>query len=588
MKTPRRALRAFSWMPLVAIALSACVGQPERLWVKAPGWSRAQLIAETRVQDPVPIALDDKGNIYIFSFSSTADATHPRLTALDRAANTLWDRTYERVSVSGPRQPKLLWDGRKLQLFWIGDETLYRATADASGALSEPTSISDELLVDSFDVSIDSRDVVATWFAGPVEDPGLYSLDPGGFETEPTLVDPEGVQPDIQFDQEGTLHAIWSQDSPEPGPIPIFYGAYPGGRYQPGKEQVLASPHVPGAATFRGPKLGLDSELAYVFWSTTKYSGLEAGKVESQYTYLTKGDPSSAVEAQRLAVPLAFTLAYENVEPDLDSGPRVALDSSTDLGGVHISEIIPNETAADELAVAILARLDFPMRKTRPQVSALYFEGGAPNSYQQLSFTPASSSSPSILSDRDGQLYLTWLERGDEAGWGVYFASTADDLGAALRGLDLGDVGRLAAETTFGLLSGGLLIPIGLIWSVPAMIALALTGRLRRSEDGIAGIGGLLSLALALVLLWAIKLGVLPAIQTYVPFSAWIPVIPVGWDDLLRVGVPVLIAAAGFLAAWVDLSRRGEDSPYRLVAVYAVVDSVLTMAIYGVFIYGII
>jgi hypothetical protein len=118
------------------------------------------------------------------------------------------------------------------------------------------------------------------------------------------------------------------------------------------------------------------------------------------------------------------------------------------------------------------------------------------------------------------------------------------------------------------------------------MIALFLTGGLRRSEDGIAGIGGLLSLALALALLWAVKLGVLPAIQTYVPFSAWIPVIPVGWDELLRIGVPALIAAAGFLAAWVYLARRGEDSPYRFVAVYAVVDSVLTMAIYGVFIYG--
>ena len=57
----------------LAAVLTACAGQPEHLWLKAPGWSRAQLVGNTRVGDPVPITYDDQGQLYIFLISARAD-----------------------------------------------------------------------------------------------------------------------------------------------------------------------------------------------------------------------------------------------------------------------------------------------------------------------------------------------------------------------------------------------------------------------------------------------------------------------------------------------------------------------------------
>ncbi|GMR09595.1 MAG: hypothetical protein BMS9Abin28_0414 [Anaerolineae bacterium] len=544
------------------------------------------MIAETRVPDPVPIALDDEGNIYLFSFNSIGASTYPRLIALDQQASIIWDQTYETVALNGPRLPKLLWDGEKLRLFWLADGEIYGAIVNGAGNLMGPDLFAHDVPIMSFDAAVDRSGSTSVWFAGPLEEPGLYMFDPDRYAEGAILVDPDGVRPDIQYDAEGTLHAIWSRQSPGPGPVPIQYGAYPEGRFQPGMNSTVIAPRLTGTTTFTGPTLGLDVEDAYVFWSRTLFSGLEAGRVEAEYVYFPKGDPSSVAQVQTFRVPYAFTLTYEDPDGALEAGPRVALESSEELDGTHITEIAPNGGYSDELAVALGARLGYPMRKTKPQISAAYFRDGTVKTYQQLNFTPTNSISPSMVSDPAGGLYLTWLEKGDVPGWGVYLSGTSPALRAALSGLDEQDVGLLMVETAFGLTTGALLLPVAIAWGLPSFIVLALTQSLRKSQDELAGLGGILSLALALLLLWAVKLAILPAIQTYVPFSAWIPVIPIWLHKPLRIGVPALIAGLSILAAWAYLARKSEGSPYRFVAIYAIVDGLLTMAVYGVFIYG--
>lgn len=531
------------------------------------------------------MAIDPSGRIYLFSFVTPDDNTYPHLIALDRHANPIWEQTYLEIPLRGPGHPKLVWDGNQLQLFWIVHGDLHRATATPNGDLVDHHVLDIDQPVDTIDVVATSRGSVSVWLAGPPENPGLYTLDP--YLEVLTLVDSQGVRPSIRYDKSGTLHAAWAQWNPEQSDVPFRYGTYPGGQYSPDSEATVVVPRLSGTTSLFGPTLGLAGQEAYIFWSTTTFSGLEAGKIEAKYVHIPVGEPSFDAEEHILRVPSGYTLVYREVESLLGSGPRVELGSAPELAGTAITEISPNSAPSNELVVAMHARLSYPMRKTRPQIGAVYFQEGLADAYQGLSFTPTNSTSPTILTDEQGHLYVNWLEKGDAEGWGVYFSSTASDLRKALSGLDSTDVTRLTAETLFGLATGALLLPISLAWAVPALIVLVLTARLRTFEDDLEGTGAFLGLALALLVLWLIKLGILPSIQDYVPFSAWIPIIPIWLYTPLRIGVPIFIVVLSALAAWRYLVSRREGSPYKFIVIYAVVDGVLTMAIYGVFIYGV-
>jgi hypothetical protein len=78
----------------------------------------------------------------------------------------------------------------------------------------------------------------------------------------------------------------------------------------------------------------------------------------------------------------------------------------------------------------------------------------------------------------------------------------------------------------------------------------------------------------------------LPGIGDYVPFSSWIPIIP-GWLEWpLRWGVLLFIGASALLVAWHFTYRRRAHSALNFMLIYAGVDSVLSMAVYGSIIYG--
>jgi hypothetical protein len=85
-----------------------------------------------------------------------------------------------------------------------------------------------------------------------------------------------------------------------------------------------------------------------------------------------------------------------------------------------------------------------------------------------------------------------------------------------------------------------------------------------------------------MIVLWIVKLGVLPGMVDYVPFSAWIPILSEWLILPLRIGVPLLAAIFSLLVAWYLLKRRAESSIYAFLLIYAAVDAVLTLGVYGV------
>src|SRR5262245_11556482 len=120
----RLSWRILLWLiPLALLLLAILVsrGPADALWLNAPGWSRARLVGSTRLEEAVPLALDDAGRIYLFL--SPPDAG-PRLVALSRAAEPLWAQPLD-LPGAQIKSPRLVWDGRAIALFWLGDQRLY-------------------------------------------------------------------------------------------------------------------------------------------------------------------------------------------------------------------------------------------------------------------------------------------------------------------------------------------------------------------------------------------------------------------------------------------------------------------------------
>jgi hypothetical protein len=577
-------LSKLAWLLLLALALPACSGQAERVWIDAPGWSRAQAVAVTRVVDPVSMALDDAGNIYLFLIQGESESAGLRVLALDRAVRVTWGRTYD-LAIERPDKTRIIWDGRALQLFWISLGGLYTATLDAGTGdmVSQPELLSGGHQVASYDLAVGSRGEMSLWYAGTEDSPGMYALG-----DTPAPMDPLGIRPDLQYDEAGALHAAWArypagQESPE-----FLYAAYPAGDVVPGREQVVFQPRHAGTARVAGPWMGMDRQYAYVLWTITPRLGPQAGAAATSYVYFPAGRPAEASSIRQLLVPYAYRLDYQFPPPagGLKTGSRVRLDRESYPMTSYTSAVYLNPAPAPEVALSFRTQLPYLRRQEQGQVGAVFLSGGTPAGYQLLSFTPASSDFPSLLSDEQNQLYLTWLESGAESGYMVYFASTAPDIRKALGGLTGDDVAWLLGDTLFGLLAGAVLVPLAIIWVLASMVVLALTSPLRRTDDSLMHPGVLISLALAVAVYWVSKFAFMPGMSDYVPFSAWLPFLPSGIYLPLRVSVPLLIGAVALWVAWRYTYGRDRPGGFFFLGIYAAVDGLLTMAIYGTVFYA--
>lgn len=583
MKTFRRLLY-LGWLPLLGLTLSACAGTAERVWLNAPGWNRARLVASTQVVDPVSMALDDEGGIYLFLIGGEREAAYPRVMALNRRAEVIWDRSYE-AALKWPDQSQILWDGQALQLFWLSNEGLYNAQLQAAtGDLSgPPVLLSGENRVASYAVAEDPGGSMSIWYAGPQDSPGLYTLPPGDPTGDATLVDSIGMGPNIRYDDAGTLHASWMHYPPEEDHPKFYYAAYEDGLYVPGQETKVLEPFV-GTARVYGPLLGLDGQQVYLLWTVMPRIGPRAGMATTHYLHLPPGQPASASPDRQLSIPYTYHLPYQAALPGgLEAGPRVPLPYR---GTDYISAVAIDRALAPELVIAFHTKLEYLRRKEQGQVSTVFFQGGAPVAYQQISFSPGSSDYPAILSDKAGHLYATWLEGAVSSGYNVYFASTAPDIRDALSRLTLNDIGQLGPEMLFGLLGGVMLAPLALIWVVAPLVILGLTSLIRRTDDRFTSLGVILSLALALVAYWASKLAFMPGIEDYVPFSAWLPFIPPSLNLTLRLGVPLLVAVLALGIAWRSTYGRDRPSILFFLLMYVMIDGVFTLAVYGPIFYA--
>ncbi len=182
----------FWLVPLLLFLLAFAVsrGPVDALWLNAPGWSRARLVGNTQAEQAVPIALDDAGQIYLLLFPADAPSESAHVVALNRQAEVIWERALE-PSITQPKSPQLLWDGKAIELFWLSDQHLYTARLDTAGTILVPAKmLSGDTTVDSYAAAADTQGRVAVWYGGSRQAPGVYALATGDLSGPAALVDP--------------------------------------------------------------------------------------------------------------------------------------------------------------------------------------------------------------------------------------------------------------------------------------------------------------------------------------------------------------------------------------------------------------
>lgn len=211
------------------------------------------------------------------------------------------------------------------------------------------------------------------------------------------------------------------------------------------------------------------------------------------------------------------------------------------------------------------------------QIVVAIMADGEYKGYTVATHTQAFSSDAVLTSDAQGNLHLIW--RDGYAGDTIYYATTEPDARAKLDRPSLYDVRTVILVGGMESISSILLFPLTLPWMFPGLILLV-GWRLKRNDEDLTYKTSIVLLVIAILSYQMLKVLIFPTIVDYVPFSAWVDV-PGGWQLPLRIGVPIGILGISIaIADW--LRRRSMPSTLRYYLAVVLLDTILTLAIYGV------
>lgn len=561
----------------------ALSGLPERVWLQAPGWSRAQVVGETRQAQAAPMAVDPAGGVYLLLAQSNGAEQQPQIVALDAQAQQRWvvalDGRYPEV-----REPQLIWADQALTLFWLSDAQLYTAQLAADGTIVRaPAAISGAVEVAGYSGA--APDIV--WLAGAAPTPGLYLVRGTASGAGPTQLTAGGERPQVRYALDGSLHAIWLERTTGSRTAAVAYAPLAAdGTLQAAPATLADGLNLGSDVEVSGPWFGIDATYGYVGWHTRITGGLRAGQTFTLHTAFPLGQPAEALPVQPLALPERSTTSYTRAATALNSGPQIMWDGTASGLAAAPAQMAANPTPAGELAVACEGARSVGSGQRLAQICVTYFAEGTPVGFQQISLSERSAFTPALIGDANGNLYLSWREL-RATGAVVFFAATAPSVVEGLSAVSLDDMMRLASTVVFGMLAGVIFAPfVALLWMGPALALLIPYYLMQRYGVWGGRWSAAISIVLALAAFWAAKVAVLGPALSVVPFANWLPLVSSGLALTLQIVVPTLIVGGAAYGAWAASYGRGVRSPLLAVLVYGAIDTVATMAIYGTGLFG--
>jgi len=204
-------------------------------------------------------------------------------------------------------------------------------------------------------------------------------------------------------------------------------------------------------------------------------------------------------------------------------------------------------------------------------------EDGEYKGYTIATKTQAISGDPVVAIDGAGNFHLIWRDGYTKET--VYYTTTNAETRAELDRPTLRDILTLFLAGGLESLTGILLFPLAFPWMFPGLVILIIW-RLIKNDEDLSNKVSVAILVTSVFMYQGSKILIFPTMVDYIPFSAWVD-IPASWQLILRIGVPLLILG---IAIWVSewSRKKRQPSSLRYYLVIVIVDTVLTLAIYGV------
>ncbi len=568
---------------------------PQRTAKASADWSRGLYIGEGVNGNPVALWVNSAGDrVVAVSTRWVGDQQLLHWTRLNRAGEVLGDHDVA-VNLAAPRQAQLLGaPNGDLHLFFTAlhgeanERELFDVLLDETGNPRRAPAAISEAGVDISGFSIVLRgDRVQAFWAGVLgQEPNLYTraLDSSGKELGPAVLLAERAEnPDARVDRTGTLHLVWVDQPPGSKSLrSLYYASIPPNAdlSAPPQRTRLAIPQGISSDNVWGPKIGLTTQHLYALWGIEHLSGLAAGQVEAYYVSAPLGTQGFS-QAARFDAPDDANVDYAPYSGPLDIRELAPLQPGREyFNEATLNFVTPAEQLA-ELPVALSMNV---LRGFNPvlKISLLLFADGKTKGYAVVGQTDQGSQFPSLTADRQGNLYITWFDQGATGTRNatIYFASTTPEARSNLDRWTPQDLVLILINSVWGMSSGLGVLPLAMAWSIPGLIFATIFQILRVDAD-MRSLPEKIAMGAAVVLYLACKLTLLPGTFVYVPFSAWVPMMPDLLATVLRIATPVLILIFALVVSYYLIVKTNQRQLLWMYLFFALADVGATVLLYG-------
>jgi hypothetical protein len=413
--------------------------------------------------------------------------------------------------------------------------------------------------------------------------------------SSPTMLVKGGIDPYVLADRAGTVHLAWLTEDALTART-IYYAELRDASRPalwPTAGQKLADFVFPEGGTYYGPVLGVDERNVYVIWSIQNLGGgLTPTSAFSYYVtfeFGAYGEPGAPIPQTH---PLVVsdealpTYAEHSYPAGAGSGGYAftglaPLSARVSGGSDFVNTPATATSQRGELPVA-LSVLTHSRAESQIRLATALLSEGEPVGYQLASKSLTASLMPSLAAadvdvGQEAGLHLAWLDTAGFREFDVYYASTAPEARQWLDRTSTDDLVMDAADLVFGVFSGLGLLPIAGIWTFPAMVWVVVFFIFSGREE-MARTPTKVGFVVAVVLYVAVKILLLPGLFAGTPF---LHQVPLGWQTALGIAVPALILCVALAAVYVYARRAERATIFVAYLVFALVDVVLTLALYS-------
>ena len=564
---------------LLATNLGGCgIGSQEKGRRPSADWSRGLPIGSD-LRGSITMSVEPDGErVHLAWPAAVADQVVVHYEQLDQSATPVVEKNLD-LPAGRLHSPRLLPDNDGgFTLFWVtrpaGAEgwQIWVTTLDGDGA---PTGNSQALTPAAMNVG---HYAVAQGNGSPqylvwedTRTDAVYGLElAAGEPTGGVRELAAGEEPALAIDEAGSLHLAWRRDDA------LFYTNYRSRGLAPTTGTQVADLHIIFGDAVDGPVLAVSDGWVYALWSIFSQSGLESGTGRTEYIAFPAAEPQR-VEPERVRILPSEEQPYEPYSSDFALTQLASPPPSPAMSTDYVGEPVVTAGPGGEIA-AIVSANQALRQQTVVQLALVIFDDGRQQGYQMAGKTQNISEGATVTTDAAGNLYLAWEE--GAGGLDAYFATTAPEMKEAINRFDPGDATALLLTGAMESVVGLLFMPLAVIWMLPGA-ALTALWRMRRQEEQAESVGSRIVFIIAIALYQILKILFMPAIQTYVPFSAWLD-LPTAWHEPLIMLVPLSVFLFSIVVAEIVRRRREETSTPLYFFIVAGVDAALTLIVYGV------